>query len=81
MLCCDLVDEEVTDLIDVDDSITDFVCTLCTDFIVDTDFDSAVMFIDCSTRLSALSFALATSIIERSVPVPKGGRVRKKDRK
>ncbi|OAD61267.1 hypothetical protein WN48_02583 [Eufriesea mexicana] len=56
MDCCDLVDEEVTDLIDVEDSITDLVCTLCTDFIVETDLDSAETFIDCSTRLSAFSF-------------------------
>lgn len=61
MDCCALVDDEVTDLMDVDDSITDLVCTLSMDFMVETDFDSAVMFIDCSTRLPAFSFTVETN--------------------
>lgn len=50
------MDEEVTDLTEVDDSMTDFVWTLCTDFDVETDFVAAVTFIDCSTRLLLESF-------------------------
>lgn len=56
MDCCDLVDDEVTDLMDVADSTRDLLCTLCTDFMVETDFDSDVIFIDCSARLPAFSF-------------------------
>lgn len=56
------MDEELTDLIAVDDSTTDFVWTLCTDFDVETDFVADVTFIDCSTRLLFESFTLATSM-------------------
>jgi len=52
------VDEEETDLTEVDDSTTDFVWTLCTDFVVETDFVADVTFIDCSTRLLLESFTV-----------------------
>lgn len=45
------MDEAETDLIEVDDSTTDFVWTLCTDFVDETDFVADVTFMDCSTRL------------------------------
>jgi len=44
------------DLTEVDDSTTDFIWTLCTDFVVETDFIADVTFIDCSTRLLLESF-------------------------
>lgn len=59
----------MTDLTEVDDSITDFVWTLCTDFDVDTDVVADVMFIDCSTRLLFESFTLATSMTVLSMPL------------
>lgn len=65
------MDEEVTDLTEVDDSMIDFVWTLCTDFVVETDFVADVKFMDCSTRLLVESFVLATSIVKLSILLSK----------
>lgn len=60
----DFVDDVVIDFTDFDDSMTDFVCTLCTDFDVLThwDFIADETFTDCSTMLDAESFTEKNNI-------------------
>ena len=54
----DLVDDDITDFTDLEDSMTDFVCVLCTvfDVLTDCDFTADETFTDCSTTLDAESF-------------------------
>lgn len=77
----DLVEEDITDFTDLEDSITDFVCTLCTvfDVLTDCDFTAEETFTDCSTMLDAESFtaiikiySFITSFIKKSASIKVG---------